>query len=136
MATEQRRVIWRHPKGIYETVEVSGTGVFGVPYSYRETVYTQERDARGVARKEVQPAQPNGGRSAGGPRQLSSKLLKSISMAIEIQCDMAKDHRKRYREQEKIAESKNNLLAMGLYRGMAETERQYIETFNRWLKNI
>jgi hypothetical protein len=33
MATEQRRVIWRHPKGIYETVEVSGTGVFGVPYT-------------------------------------------------------------------------------------------------------
>lgn len=51
MATEQRRVIWRHPKGIYETVEVSGTGVFGVPYSYRETVYTANRDARGVARK-------------------------------------------------------------------------------------
>lgn len=55
-SNEQRRVIWRHPKGIYETVEVSGTGVFGVPYSYRETVYTQDRDTRGVARKEVQPA--------------------------------------------------------------------------------
>lgn len=71
-----------------------------------------------------------------GPRQMSSKLLKAITMAIKIQCDMAKDHRKRCREQEKIAESKNNLLLMGLYRGMAETERQYIETFNRWLKNI
>ena len=34
MADETRRVIWRHPRGIYETVEVSGTGVFGVPYSY------------------------------------------------------------------------------------------------------
>ena len=32
-AEETRRVIWRHPRGIYETVEVSGTGVFGVPYS-------------------------------------------------------------------------------------------------------
>lgn len=53
MATEQRRVIWRHPKGIYETVEVSGTGVFGVPYSYRETVYTQDRDARGVVTKSL-----------------------------------------------------------------------------------
>lgn len=52
MATETRRVIWRHPKGIYETVEVSGTGVFGVPYCYRETVYTQDRDTRGVAHKE------------------------------------------------------------------------------------
>lgn len=71
-----------------------------------------------------------------GPRQMSSKLLKAISMAIEIGRDMAKDHRKRCREQEKIAESKNNLLLMGFYRGMAETERQYIETFNRWLKNI
>ena len=60
MASETRRVVWRHPRGIYETVEVSGTGVFGVPYCYRETVYTQERDARGVARKEVQPAPPNG----------------------------------------------------------------------------
>ena len=43
-SNEQRRVIWRHPQGIYETVEVSGTGVFGVPYCYRETVYTQDRD--------------------------------------------------------------------------------------------
>ena len=63
-AEETRRIIWRHPKGIYETVEVSGTGVFGVPYSYRETVYTANRDARGVAHKEIQPAPPNGGRSA------------------------------------------------------------------------
>ena len=53
MAAETRRIIWRHPKGIYETVEVSGTGVFGVPYSYRETVYTQDRDTRGGAHKEV-----------------------------------------------------------------------------------
>lgn len=68
MATKQRRVIWQHPRGIYAVIEVSGTGAFGVPYSYRETVYTQDRDARGVARKEVQPAPPNGGRPAGGPR--------------------------------------------------------------------
>lgn len=67
-SNEQRRVIWQHPRGIYEVIEVSGTGVFGVPYCYRETVYTQDRDARGVARKEVQPAPPNGGRPAGGPR--------------------------------------------------------------------
>lgn len=46
MATEQRRVIWRHPKGIYETVEVSGTGVFGEPYCYTETVRTPKRDER------------------------------------------------------------------------------------------
>ena len=58
--TEARRVVWRHPKGIYETVEVSGTGVFGVPYSYRETVYPPERDARGLAHKadDAAPARP------------------------------------------------------------------------------
>ena len=84
MATEQRRVIWRHPKGIYETVEVSGVGVFGVPYSYRETVYTQDRDARGVARKEVQLAPPNGGRPAGGPRiPLTDKEEKEICEMYE-----------------------------------------------------
>ena len=71
-----------------------------------------------------------------GPRQLSSRLLKALVMAIQMQCASAKDHRKRCREQEKVAESKNNLLLMGFYRGMAEQERQYIETFNRWLKNI
>lgn len=52
MATETRRVIWRHPRGIYEVIEVSGIGVFGVPYRYRETAPTPDRDMRGVARKE------------------------------------------------------------------------------------
>lgn len=55
-SNEQRRVIWRHPKGIYETVEVSGVGTFGIPYRYRETVYTANRDARGVAHKELAAA--------------------------------------------------------------------------------
>lgn len=44
--TETRRVIFRHPRGIYETVEVSGTGVFGVPYCYTETVRTPKRDRK------------------------------------------------------------------------------------------
>lgn len=84
MAAETRRVVWRHPRGIYETVEVSGTGVFGVPYSYRETVYTANRDTRGVARKEVQPAPPNGGRPAGGPRiPLTDKEEKEICEMYE-----------------------------------------------------
>ena len=65
-----------------------------------------------------------------GPRQMAS------TMSVKRQCDMAKDHRKLGREQENIAESTNNLLLMGFYRGIAEIERQYIETFNRWLKNI
>lgn len=35
MATEQHRVIFRHPRGIYETVEVMGEA-FGEPYRYTE----------------------------------------------------------------------------------------------------
>ena len=56
MASETRRVVWRHPRGIYETVEVSGVGTFGIPYRYRGTVYTANRDARGVAHKELAAA--------------------------------------------------------------------------------
>ena len=63
MAAETRRIIWRHPKGIYETVEVSGTG---------------------VAHKEIQPAPPNGGRPAGGPRiPLTDKEEKEICEMYE-----------------------------------------------------
>ena len=43
MATETRRVIFRHPRGIYETVEVTGEA-FGEPYRYTETVRTPKRD--------------------------------------------------------------------------------------------
>ena len=34
--TEARRVVWRHPKGIYETVEVTGEA-FGEPRLARES---------------------------------------------------------------------------------------------------
>ena len=44
MATETRRVIFRHPRGIYETVEVTGEA-FGEPYRYTETVRTPKRNA-------------------------------------------------------------------------------------------
>ena len=37
--SETRRVIFRHPRGIYETVEVTGEA-FGEPYRYTETVRT------------------------------------------------------------------------------------------------
>lgn len=94
MAAETRRVIWRHPKGIYETVEVSGTGVFGVPYCYRETVYTQDRDTRGVAHKEVQPAPPNGGRPAGGPRiPLTDKEEREMYETLPLAIVAASMHR-------------------------------------------
>lgn len=49
---ETCRTIWRHPRGIYETVEVSGVDFFGEHYCYRETVYTPKLDARGIARDE------------------------------------------------------------------------------------
>lgn len=94
-SNEQRRVIWRHPRGIYEVVEVSGIGVFGVPYSYRETVYTQDRDTRGVAHKEIQPAPPNGGRPAGGPRiPLTDKEEKEICEMYNLDAKKIKAHKK------------------------------------------
>lgn len=93
-SNEQRRVIWQHPRGIYAVIEVSGTGVFGVPYSYRETVYTQDRDARGVARKEVQPAPPNGGRPAGGPRiALTDKEEREMYETMPLAIVAASMHR-------------------------------------------
>ena len=45
MAAETRRVIFRHPRGIYETVEVTGEAL-GEPYRYTETVRTPKRDER------------------------------------------------------------------------------------------
>lgn len=50
--TETRRTVWRHPRGIYETVEVSGVDFFGEHYRYRETVYTPKQDARGIAHED------------------------------------------------------------------------------------
>ncbi len=45
MNKSERRVIFRHPRGIYETVEVTGEA-FGEPYRYTETVRTPKRDER------------------------------------------------------------------------------------------
>ena len=54
--TETRRTVWRHPRGIYEVVEISGMDVFGQPYRYRETRQTPRRDRRGLA-SSVKPPQ-------------------------------------------------------------------------------
>ena len=45
MATETRRVIFRHPRGIYETVEVKGEA-FGEPRLARE--YRERAEAIGA----------------------------------------------------------------------------------------
>ena len=56
MATETRRVIFRHPRGIYETVEVTGEA-FGEPYRYTETVRTPKRDSQPmvIPKKDTKP---------------------------------------------------------------------------------
>ena len=52
MAAETRRVIWRHPRGIYETVEVSGTGVFGVPLAIvAASMHRSSKTVRAVLEK-------------------------------------------------------------------------------------
>lgn len=76
MATEQRRVIWRHPKGIYETVEVSGTGVFGEPYCYTETVRTPKRDERRMVKpKEDAKARREARRNASATPEEKQKIV-------------------------------------------------------------
>ena len=47
--TQQKsRVIFRHPLGRFDVVEVSGRGALGAPFCLHTTVWTPERDARGL----------------------------------------------------------------------------------------
>lgn len=52
MDRKKETVIYRHPQGRYEVVEISGTDMFGGTYRYRETRRTPKRDARGLLRDE------------------------------------------------------------------------------------
>ena len=52
MDRKKETVIYRHPQGRYEVVEISGTDLFGGTYRYRETRRTPKRDARGLLRDE------------------------------------------------------------------------------------
>ncbi len=72
-SSETRRVIFRHPRGIYETVEVTGEA-FGEPYRYTETIRTPKRDERRMPRPE------------GGEREKEKPTQhKSSATAAEVQ---------------------------------------------------
>lgn len=74
--TETRRVIFRHPRGIYETVEVSGTGVLGEPYRYTETVRTPKRDERRMVNpKEDAKARCEARRNASATPEEKQKIV-------------------------------------------------------------
>ena len=53
---ETRRVVYRHPRGRYEIIEIAGVDCYGQPYRYRETRQTPRRDRRGLA-SSVKPPQ-------------------------------------------------------------------------------
>ncbi len=75
MATEKRRVIWQHPKGIYETVEVMGEA-FGEPYRYTETVRTPKRDERRMVNpKEDAKARCEARRNASATPEEKQKIV-------------------------------------------------------------
>ena len=75
MATEKRRVIWQHPKGIYETVEVTGEA-FGEPYRYTETVRTPKRDDRRMVKpKEDAKARCEARRNASATPEEKQKIV-------------------------------------------------------------
>lgn len=44
---ESKKVVYRHPKGRFEVVEVSGRNMMGETYRYREAHLTPARDSRG-----------------------------------------------------------------------------------------
>ena len=55
-SAETRRVVYRHPRGRYEIIEIAGVDCYGQPYRYRETRQTPRRDRRGLA-SSVKPPQ-------------------------------------------------------------------------------
>lgn len=60
---EKKRVVYRHPKGRFEVVEVSGRNMMGQAYRYREAHLTPARDSRGFvprARPVLTPAPKTG----------------------------------------------------------------------------
>lgn len=46
--SEKQRIVYRHPLGRYEVIEVTGVNIMGDTYRIREAELTPERDVRGV----------------------------------------------------------------------------------------
>ena len=46
--SEKQRIVYRHPLGRYEVIEVTGVNIMGDTYRIREAELTPERDARGL----------------------------------------------------------------------------------------
>ncbi len=67
---------------------------------------------------------------------MSKKMLDALTMAIQVRYDFGKAHLEDCRQEQKAAEKADNVLLMGFYMGMAEMERQYLDTMSCWLKNI
>lgn len=57
-SNEQRRVIWQHPRGIYEVIEVSGTGVFGVPYTPKTATHAAWLERKSSLRRRTAADRP------------------------------------------------------------------------------
>lgn len=46
--SEKQRIVYRHPLGRYEVIEVTGVNIMGDTYRIREAELTPERDVRGL----------------------------------------------------------------------------------------
>ena len=70
-AVAESRVIYHHPRGRFDVIETRGTSPLGPPYAIRETVFTPERDKRGIACKKALPDPDH-------PRQQRQRIGKSF----------------------------------------------------------
>ena len=88
MNKSERRVIFRHPRGIYETVEVTGEA-FGEPYRYTETVRTPKRDERRMVNpKEDANARCEARRNASATPEERQKIVElyEAGNSIRLRC--------------------------------------------------
>ena len=88
---ESKKVVYRHPKGRFEVVEVSGRNMMGQAYRYREAHLTPARDSRGFlprAKATFTPATKTGepplvpktNRRGGSRTRLSEEEKRTICM--------------------------------------------------------
>lgn len=67
-----------------------------------------------------------------GPRQYGNKMLAAKNAALKFQLQHLKAQRQRDDENYIMAESRNNVLPMGFYKGRAQVEEQVID----WLEGM
>ena len=107
---ESKKVVYRHPQGRFEVVEVSGRNMMGETYRYREAHLTPARDSRGFVPRTrpvytpapktgEPPLVPKTNRRGGSRTRLSEEEKRTICMLWNdgaTMNDIAKQIRRTY----------------------------------------